>query len=207
MRNFEMSQRSCTCSFFSKKRKYLLSLRASFSNFAFFCILHSEEIQRVEIFRHSYQQDTASGSQPLSRSMTWLPASQPASGKKEVIFIAGAVATLLTHPGPAGAASACPHRRRCAAAAAAVRPSVVDLRGKSGDGARSCDRKIATNLRSTTTAAAASVSSDGRRTRSATGRRRLRQAVRHSVDRGRTSTGVSRESRCAARVDPVIEKF
>jgi len=34
--------------------------------------------------------------------MTWLPASQPASGKKEVIFIAGAVATLLTHPGPAG---------------------------------------------------------------------------------------------------------
>jgi len=108
--------------FFLKKRKYLLSLRASFSTFAFFCILHSEEIQRVEIFRHSYQQDTASGSQPLSRSMTWLPASQPASGKKEVIFIAGAVATLLTHPGPAGAASACPHRRRCAAAAA--RPSV-----------------------------------------------------------------------------------
>jgi len=195
--------------FFSKKRKYLLSLRASFSNFAFFCILHSEEIQRVEIFRHSYQQDTASGSQPLSRSMTWLPASQPASGKKEVIFIAGTVATLLTHPGPAG-------RRRervpasppvCRRRRAALRPSVVDLRGKSGDGARSCDRKIATNLRSTTTATAASVSSDGRRTRSATGRRRLRQAVRHSVDRGRTSTGVSRESRCAARVDPVIEKF
>ena len=113
--------------FFLKKRKYLLSLRASFSTFAFFCILHSEEIQRVEIFRHSYQQDTASGSQPLSRSMTWLPASQPASGKKEVIFIAGAVATLLTHPGPAGAAIACPHRRRCAAAAArpSVRPSSI----------------------------------------------------------------------------------
>jgi len=167
--------------------------------------LHSEEIQRVEIFRHSYQQDTASGSQPLSRSMTWLPASQPASGKKEVIFIAGAVATLLTHPGPAGR-----RRERVPASPPVCRrgpPSVVDLRGKSGNGARSCDRKIATNLRSTTTAAAASVSSDGRRTRSATGRRRLRQAVRHSVDRGRTSTGVSRESRCAARVDPVIEKF
>ena len=176
----------------------MLSLRASFSNFALW--------RNSESWNLPAQLSAGYGIRLAAiESVDDVVASQPASGKKEVIFIAGAVATLLTHPGPAGR-----RRERVPASPPVCRrgpPSVVDLRGKSGNGARSCDRKIATNLRSTTTAAAASVSSDGRRTRSATGRRRLRQAVRHSVDRGRTSTGVSRESRCAARVDPVIEKF